>query len=91
MRQDGSTDVGAVVRALGRRPGELPALLRTALDARAAFSALRRNRSLLSDLFDFGDAHPDQGRDPRFGPLSVDLDGLAPLGAAMLDLPVEGS
>lgn len=47
VRPDGSTDVGAVVRALARRPQELPALLRTALDARAARAGLLRGRQLL--------------------------------------------
>jgi hopanoid-associated phosphorylase len=47
MRPDGTTNVGAVLRALARRPADLPALLRTALDARAARAALLRGRQLL--------------------------------------------
>jgi adenosylhomocysteine nucleosidase len=44
MRPDGTTDVGAVIRALARQPGDLPALIRTARDAQAAFRALRACR-----------------------------------------------
>ena len=51
MRPDGRTDVGAVVRALAAKPSELPALLRIALDARAAFAALARARTQLDPQF----------------------------------------
>ena len=44
MRADGGTDVVAVLRALWRAPGQLPALLRTARDAGRAFAALRAAR-----------------------------------------------
>jgi adenosylhomocysteine nucleosidase len=47
MKPDGSMDAGAVLRALARRPGELPALIRTALEAETAFRALARGRQLL--------------------------------------------
>lgn len=47
MRPDGTTDIGAMVRSIMRRPRELPALLRTALDARAARTTLLRGRQLL--------------------------------------------
>ncbi len=50
MRSDGTTDIVAVLRALARRPAELPALLRTALDARAAFAALARSRVCLEAM-----------------------------------------
>ena len=55
MRPDGSTDVNAVLRALTRSPGDLPGLVRTALDARAAFSALARSRKRLCGFLEFGD------------------------------------
>jgi hypothetical protein len=44
---DGRADVGAVLAALARRPWELPALLRTAGDARRAFATLVDARDLL--------------------------------------------
>lgn len=47
MRPNGTTDVGAVIRALGRRPHELPALMRVALDTRAARASLLRSREVL--------------------------------------------
>ncbi len=53
MRPDGTTDAAAVLRSLTRRPGDVTALIRTALDARAAFSALRHCRRLLSSDFGF--------------------------------------
>ena len=48
IRADGTTDVLAVLRSVARRPHELPALLRTALDARAARATLLRGRRLLA-------------------------------------------
>jgi hopanoid-associated phosphorylase len=42
FRADGQADIGAVIAALARRPGELAALIRVALDAETAFSALKR-------------------------------------------------
>ena len=47
MRPDGTTNVAAVLRALVRRPADLPALFQTALDARTARAALLRGRQLL--------------------------------------------
>jgi adenosylhomocysteine nucleosidase len=47
MRPDGGMDVGAVLAALARRPAELPALIRTGLEAETAFRALLRGRQLL--------------------------------------------
>ena len=41
FRADGSVDVGAVLLALAARPWELPALVRTGLDAEKAFTALK--------------------------------------------------
>lgn len=47
MRPDGSVDVAGVVAGLARDPRQLPALLRTARDAKTAFGALRRVGDLL--------------------------------------------
>jgi len=47
LRHDGTPDVLAVFRAVVRQPSQLPALARTALDARTAGAALRRGRRLL--------------------------------------------
>lgn len=47
MRPDGGMDVGAVIASLAQRPWELPALVRTGLEAEAAFGALFRGRQLL--------------------------------------------
>jgi len=47
MAPNGETDIVAMVRSVLRRPRELPALLRTALDARAARATLLRGRQLL--------------------------------------------
>jgi hopanoid-associated phosphorylase len=40
FKADGEPDVAAVIRALAARPWELPALIRTALDAEKAFKSL---------------------------------------------------
>jgi adenosylhomocysteine nucleosidase len=56
MRSDGEVDIAAVLGALVRNPQELPALLRLALDSRAAFSVLVRARALLGP--DFASAEP---------------------------------
>ena len=47
MRPDGGMDVLAVIAALARRPWELPALIRTGMEAETAFRALLRGRQLL--------------------------------------------
>jgi len=47
LRDDGTADVFAVLRSVVRQPSQLPALTRTALDARIAAAALRRGRRLL--------------------------------------------
>ena len=47
LRHDGTADVFAVLRSVMRQPSQLPALTRTALDARIAAAALRRGRRLL--------------------------------------------
>jgi hopanoid-associated phosphorylase len=47
LHHDGTPDVVAVFRSVVRQPRQLPALARTALDARIAGAALRRGRRLL--------------------------------------------
>ena len=42
MRSDGTTDAGAVLRALGKEPGHIPQLMHVAADAARAFWALLR-------------------------------------------------
>jgi adenosylhomocysteine nucleosidase len=55
LRADGRTDPIAVLRSLRRQPRELPALVRAALDARAAVVPLMRGRRLLGPCFGFPD------------------------------------
>ena len=59
MRPDGGMDVLAVMAALARRPRELPALIRTGLEAETAFRALLRGRQLLGPAL--GGLGPDLG------------------------------
>ncbi len=47
MKPDGETSLRGVIAALARRPWELPALLRTAREAKCAFDALGRARAAL--------------------------------------------
>ncbi len=47
MGADGQADLPAVLRSLAARPGQLPALLRTAWEAERAFRALLRGRDRL--------------------------------------------
>jgi len=47
MRPDGTTDFAAMMHHLFKNPWELPTILRTALDARAARATLMRGRQLL--------------------------------------------
>jgi hopanoid-associated phosphorylase len=51
MRPNGTTNIGAMLRSVMRRPTELPALVQTALDARAARATLVRGRNLLGPAF----------------------------------------
>lgn len=55
MRPDGAIDRLAVLSSLLRKPGQLPALTRNALDARAAHRALSRGRRLLGRGLDYPD------------------------------------
>src|SRR5262249_40991559 len=62
LRPDGTADVGAVFRSVVRQPSQLPALVRTALDARIGSAALRRGRQLLGaglGFPHFSDGGPD--------------------------------
>jgi hopanoid-associated phosphorylase len=47
LRPDGTADVAAVFRSVVRQPSQLPALVRTALDAWIARTALHRGRRML--------------------------------------------
>lgn len=47
IREDGGTDLTAILRALLAAPGQLPAMIRLAGDARAAFATLERCRDML--------------------------------------------
>jgi adenosylhomocysteine nucleosidase len=51
MRANGTTDIGAMLRSVLKQPRQLPALLQTALDARAARATLVRGRHLLGPAF----------------------------------------
>ena len=74
MRKDGTTDISAVLRSLARAPRQLPGLIRTGLDAKAAFAALKSSRRDLAALFDVGGV----GREGAFGTAGdLDLDPVA--------------
>ena len=47
MRPNGTTDIAAMIWSMLKRPADLPAVFRTALDARAARATLLRGRALL--------------------------------------------
>jgi len=51
MRSDGGIDLPAVLRSLLLAPWQLPALIRTGLEAETAFRALRRGHRLLGPGF----------------------------------------
>ena len=56
MRPDGKTDAAAVIKAVGKEPAQLKALLRLAQDARAARRSLLRSRKALGPFFGLLDA-----------------------------------
>ena len=47
MRPNGTTNIGAMIRAILIKPSEIPALFQTAVDALAARATLVRGRRLL--------------------------------------------
>ncbi len=55
IRRDGSLAFGAILGSLLKNPSQVPQLVRTANDARAAFVALFRGRKLLAGPLGFGD------------------------------------
>ncbi len=55
LRDDGKLAVGAVMRSVLREPRQLPHLIRTALDTRAAFVSLFRGRKMIAGGFGFRD------------------------------------
>ncbi len=63
LRHDGTPDVLAVFCSVVQQPSQLPALMRTALDARIARGALRRGRRLLGAGLGF----------PYFSNLALDI------------------
>ncbi|MPZ31108.1 MAG: hopanoid-associated phosphorylase [Rhodospirillales bacterium] len=60
MRADGGVDLAAVLRSLLAAPWQLPALIRTGLEAETAFRALLRGHRLLGPGF----GGPDVGKLP---------------------------
>ncbi len=55
MRADGSVNLAAIIGSLMKKPGQVPGLIRTGLDARKAFAALLRSRQRLGPDFAFLD------------------------------------
>jgi adenosylhomocysteine nucleosidase len=55
IKPDGSLAFGAIARSLLRDPSQVPLLLQTARDARAAFTALFRGRKMLAGALGFTD------------------------------------
>jgi hopanoid-associated phosphorylase len=55
MRSDGTIDRRAVLGAIVRRPGQLPLLVRNAIDVRTALRALSRGRGLLGPCLGYPD------------------------------------
>ncbi|OKO88645.1 adenosylhopane nucleosidase [Bradyrhizobium sp. NAS80.1] len=74
LRANGTIDLAALIHAILRRPGELPTLLRTALDAWTGFDALLRCRRLLGP----GLGLPAlQAREPELAPsIEIPICGL---------------
>jgi len=62
MRADGGIDPIAVLKSLGRSPGQVSALYRVAADARTAMAQLRRCRSALAPEFCWQPASPAPSR-----------------------------
>jgi adenosylhomocysteine nucleosidase len=89
LRADGMADVPAVLRSLLQQPSQLPALVRTALDAWTASAALRRGRRMLGAELgfpDFGDGHRVPAAKERSSPFpELRIGGLR--GARETELP----
>jgi adenosylhomocysteine nucleosidase len=77
LRPDGTADVAAVFRSVLQQPSQLPALVRTALDAWIARAALYRGRRMLGaglGFPQFGDGVADIRASARAEPDAVALD-----------------
>lgn len=71
MRPNGTTNIGAMIKAVLMRPREIPALFQTALDALAARATLVRGRRLLGPgllLVNSLEAGPVTAKEPYLGP-----------------------
>jgi len=71
MRPNGTTNIGAMIRAMLMRPRETPALLHTAFDALAARATLVRGRRLLGPgllLVNSLEDNPIRAHEPYLGP-----------------------
>jgi adenosylhomocysteine nucleosidase len=71
MRPNGTTNIGAMVRAALMRPREIPTLFQTALDALAARATLVRGRRLLGPgllLVNSLEGDPVTADEPYLGP-----------------------
>lgn len=55
LRDDGGVAIGAVLQSVWREPRQIPHLIRTALDTRAAFASLFRGRKMIAGGFGFRD------------------------------------
>jgi adenosylhomocysteine nucleosidase len=80
MRPNGTTNIGAMIRGVLMRPGEIPALFQTAFDALAARATLVRGRHLLAPVFSRVDSL--EGEPVTNGPS---------LGSAMQTTTMEGA
>jgi adenosylhomocysteine nucleosidase len=78
LRPDGTADVAAVFRSVLQRPGQIPDLVRTALDARIARAALCAGRQMLGAGMGFpqfdhtSDAHRPTDRNLLLNPVGHD-------------------
>jgi len=71
MRPNGTTNIGAMIKAVLMRPREIPALFQTALDALAARATLVRGRRLLGAgllLVNSLEGDPVTANEPYLGP-----------------------
>jgi len=71
MRPNGTTNIGAMIRAMLMRPREIPALFQTAFDALAARATLVRGRRLLGPgllLVNSLEGEPVTANEPYLGP-----------------------